>query len=208
PHIGSAYKFMIVLTPVGTYYKEGINPVKIYVEEEYTRAARGGTGFTKCGGNYAASLIAQKKAEKEGFTQVLWLDGVERKYVEEVGTMNVMFKIGGEIWTAPLDGNILPGVTRDSCLKILRDWGLAVREEPLAIDALMEAGKTGELEEAFGTGTAAIISPIGSLRYKGDTITVNDFKTGALTKKLYDYLTGIQYGDIPDPYGWVYEVKG
>jgi len=201
------FKFIILLTPVGSYYPEGVNPVKIYVEEEYVRATKGGTGYTKCGGNYAASLVAQEKAQKLGYTQVLWLDGAERKYVEEVGTMNVMFKIDNEIWTAPLDGSILPGITRDSCIQILKDWGYKVREEPISIDFLMEAGKTGKLEEAFGTGTAAVISPIGSLTYRADTVEVNNFKTGVLTQKLYDTLTRIQWGDIEDTYNWTVEIK-
>lgn len=206
-HIPKKYKFMVILTPVGSYYPEGVNPIKIYVEEEYVRATKGGTGFTKCGGNYAASLAAQAKAQKLGYTQVLWLDGIERKYVEEVGTMNVMFKINNEIWTAPLDGSILPGVTRDSCIKILKDWGYIVREEPLDIGFLMESGKNGQLEEAFGTGTAAVISPIGFLAYKDDSIEINNFKTGSLTQKLYDTLTGIQWGNQEDKYNWTVEIK-
>lgn len=201
-HPSSAYKFVILLSPVGAYYPEGVNPVKIYVEDEYVRATKGGTGFTKCGGNYAASIAAQVKAEKLGYTQVLWLDGVERKYVEEVGTMNVMFKIDNKIITAPCDGTVLPGVTRDSILHILKDWGYEVEERHLSIDELMEAGRNGKLEEAFGTGTAAVISPVGELYFKGETITINDFKTGELTQKLYDTLTGIQWGDIEDTYGW------
>jgi len=205
--IPNHYKFMVILSPVGSLYPEGVNPVKIYVEEEYVRATKGGTGFTKCGGNYAASLIAQEKAHKLGYTQVLWLDGAERKYVEEVGTMNVMFKIDNEIWTAPLDGSILDGVTRNSCIQILKDWGYKVREEPISIDFLMESGKNGKLEEAFGTGTAAVISPVGSLTYKSDTVEINNFKTGELTQKLYDTLTGIQWGDKEDTYNWTVEVK-
>lgn len=197
-HPSSAYKFVIILSPVGAYYPEGVNPVKIYVEDEYVRATKGGTGFTKCGGNYAASIAAQVKAEKLGYTQVLWLDGVERKYVEEVGTMNVMFKIDNKIITAPCDGTVLPGVTRDSILHILKDWGYEVEERHLSIDELMEAGRKGKLEEAFGTGTAAVISPVGELYYKGETVTINDFKTGELTQKLYDTLTGIQWGNVKD----------
>mgnify|MGYP002967983911 FL=1 len=198
---------MIILSPVGAYYPEGVNPVKIYVEDEYVRATKGGTGFTKCGGNYAASIAAQVKAEKLGYTQVLWLDGVERKYVEEVGTMNVMFKIDNKIITAPCDGTVLPGVTRDSILHILKDWGYEVEERHLSIDELMEAGRKGKLEEAFGTGTAAVISPVGELYYKGETVTINDFKTGELTQKLYDTLTGIQWGNVKDTYGWTRIVK-
>lgn len=206
-HPASSYKFVIILSPVGAYYPEGVNPVKIYVEDEYVRATKGGTGFTKCGGNYAASIAAQVKAEKLGYTQVLWLDGVERKYVEEVGTMNVMFMINDEIITAPCEGTVLPGVTRDSIIHILKSWGYQVSERHLAIDELMQAGHDGRLQEAFGTGTAAVISPIGELRYKDDEVIIHDFKTGELTQKLYDTLTGIQWGDIEDTFGWTREVK-
>ncbi len=206
-HPSSRYKFVILLSPVGAYYPEGVSPVKIYVEDEYVRATKGGTGFAKCGGNYAASIAAQVKAQKLGYTQVLWLDGVERKYVEEVGTMNVMFKIDGTIVTAPCDGTVLPGVTRDSILHLLKAWGYPVEERHLAIDDLMEAGRNGKLEEAFGTGTAAVISPVGELNYKGEITVVNGFETGALTQKLYDTLTGIQWGDLDDPFGWTHEVK-
>lgn len=206
-HPAASYKFVIILSPVGAYYPEGVNPVKIYVEDEYVRATKGGTGFTKCGGNYAASIAAQVKAEKLGYTQVLWLDGVERKYVEEVGTMNVMFKIDGEIITAPCDGTVLPGVTRDSIITLLKAWGYKVREEHLAIDDLMEAAASGRLEEAFGTGTAAVISPIGELNYKGNISIINEFKTGELTQRLYDTLTGIQWGNLPDDFGWVHDIE-
>ena len=180
---------------------------KQVVEDEYVRAVKGGTGFTKCGGNYASSIAGQVKAEKMGCTQVLWLDGVHRKYVEEVGTMNIMFKIAGEIYTAPLEGTVLPGVTRDSLIHILRDWGYKVNETRLSVDDLMKAGHDGTLEEVFGTGTAAVISPVGELRYKDDVVTVNNFEIGELTQKLYDTLTGIQWGRIPDKYGWTVEVK-
>lgn len=201
-HAANSYKFVIVLSPSGAYYAEGVNPVKILIEDELVRAVKGGTGFAKCGGNYAASILGQVKAEAKGCAQVLWLDGVERKYVEEVGTMNVMFKIAGEIYTAPIDGSVLPGVTRDSILHILRDWGYTVHEDRLSVDDLMRAGHDGTLEEAFGTGTAAVISPIGEFLYRDDAVTVNDFRTGELTQKLYDYLTGIQWGRVEDAYGW------
>lgn len=201
-HASNSYKFVIVLSPSGAYYKEGVNPVKILIEDELVRAVKGGTGFAKCGGNYASSILGQVKAEAKGCAQVLWLDGVHRKYVEEVGTMNVMFKIAGEIYTAPIDGSVLPGVTRDSILHILRDWGYTVHEEPLAVDDLMKAGHDGTLEEAFGTGTAAVISPIGEFLYKEDSVRIHDFKTGELTQKLYDYLTGIQWGTEEDVYHW------
>lgn len=206
-HPAKSYKFVIILSPVGNYYPEGVNPVKIYVEDEYVRATKGGTGFTKCGGNYAASIIAQEKAEKLGYTQVLWLDGVERKYVEEVGTMNAMFVVDNEVYTAPIDGTVLPGITRDSCIALLKSWGYKVHEEHFSIDFLMEAAKKGKLQEAFGTGTAAVISPIGELFYKGEKQVINNFKTGELTQKLYDTLTGIQWGKIEDCFGWTQEVK-
>ena len=206
-HPAKTYKFVIILSPVGNYYPEGVNPVKIWVEDEYVRAVKGGTGFTKCGGNYAASIAAQVKAESHGYTQVLWLDGVHRKYVEEVGTMNVMFVIDGTIVTAPLEGSVLPGVTRDSIIHILKDWGYKVEERELSIDELMEAGRNGKLTEAFGTGTAAVISPVGQLYYKGEEVVINNFKTGDLTQKLYDTLTGIQWGRLEDKYGWVRHIK-
>lgn len=206
-HPAISYKFIIILSPVGNYYPEGVNPIKIYVEDEYVRATKGGTGFTKCGGNYASSIAAQEKARKLGYTQVLWLDGVERKYVEEVGTMNVMFKIDNEIYTAPIDGTVLPGVTRDSCITLLKEWGYKVHEEHFTIDFLMEAARAGKLEEAFGTGTAAVISPVGELNYKGEIATINDFKTGELTQRLYNTLTDIQWGKAEDKFNWTYEVK-
>ena len=161
----------------------------------------------KCGGNYAGSILGQVKAEKLGYSQVLWLDGEHRKYVEEVGTMNIMFKIAGEIYTAPIEGTVLPGVTRDSMIHLLRDWGYKVNETRLSVDDLMKAGHDGTLEEVFGTGTAAVISPVGELRYKDDVVTINDFKIGELTQKLYDTLTGIQWGKLPDKYGWTVPVE-
>ena len=205
-HMANAYKFMVICCPVGAYYKEGVNPVRILVEDEYVRAVKGVTGFTKCGGNYAASIAGQVKAEKMGCSQVLWLDGVNRKYVEEVGTMNIMFKIDNEIYTPPIEGTVLPGVTRDSIIHILRDWGYKVNETHLSIDDLMKAGHEGRLEEAFGTGTAAVISPVGEFIYRDDKVEVNGFKTGELTQKLYNYLTGIQWGTEEDKYGWTVEV--
>ena len=206
-HMASAYKFMIICCPVGAYYAEGINPVKILVEDELVRAVKGGTGFTKCGGNYAGSIIGQVKAEKYGCSQVLWLDGRERKYVEEVGAMNIMFKIDGEIYTAPIEGTVLPGVTRDSIIHIVKDWGYKVNDTHLSVDDLMQAGRDGRLEEVYGTGTAAVISPVGALVYKGEEITINNFQIGELTQKLYDYLTGIQWGKVEDKYGWTRLVK-
>ena len=183
-HASKHYIFCIICAPSGAYYAEGINPVRIYVEDEYIRAAPGLTGFTKCGGNYAASIKAGELAEEQGYAQVLWLDGVEKKYVEEVGSMNIMFKIAGEIYTAPIEGTVLPGVTRDSMIHLLRDWGYKVNETRLSVDDLMKAGHDGTLEEVFGTGTAAVISPVGELRYKDDVVTVNNFEIGELTQKL------------------------
>lgn len=200
------YKFIIICSPSGAYYEEGMNPVKIYVEDEYVRATPGGTGYIKCGGNYAASIIASEKGHKLGFSQVLWLDGVERKYVEEVGSMNIMFKIDGEIYTAPTVGTVLPGITRMSCIELLKKWGYKVNETRFTIDFVMEAAENGKLEEVFGTGTAAVISPVGGLTYEGKSVEINDFKTGELTQKLYDTLTGIQFGKIEDPMGWIVKV--
>ena len=202
------YQFIVIASPSGAYYPEGVNPVKIYVENEYVRATPGGTGFIKCGGNYAASLIGQMKAHDLGYSQVLWLDGVERKYVEEVGSMNCFFKIGGVIRTAPCVGTVLPGITRMSCIELLRKWGYTVDcDTRLPLADVIEAGKNGTLEEVFGTGTAAVISPVGELRYEDEVLTINDFKTGELTQRLYDALTGIQWGRIPDDMGWTQEVK-
>ncbi len=199
--------FCIILSPVGAYYPEGLNPVKIYVENEYVRAVKGGMGFTKTGGNYAASLKAQDEAEKIGYTQVLWLDGVERKYVEEVGTMNVFFKVDGEILTPALQGSILSGITRMSCIEILKSWGMKVTERRVGIQELADAAAAGKLEEAFGSGTAAVISPIGELRWKDDIMPINNGEIGPVSQKLYDTLTGIQWGRIPDEFGWTVEVK-
>ena len=194
--------FVIILSPSGSYYAEGLNPVKIMLETEDVRAVRGGTGYTKCGGNYAASNRAGDRAMEKGYSQVLWLDGVERKYVEEVGAMNVMFKINGKVVTPALTGSILPGITRRSCIQMLKAWGVEVEERLVSIDELVEAAQNGKLEEAWGTGTAAVISPIGELCYKDVKYIVNDFKIGPTAQKLYDELTGLQWGDKPDPFGW------
>ena len=198
--------FIVILSPVGSYYKEGINPVKIMLETEDVRAVRGGTGYAKCGGNYAASNRAGDRAAQKGYTQVLWLDGVERKYIEEVGAMNVMFKIDGKVVTPALTGSILPGITRDSCLTLLRSWGIEVEERLISIDELMEAADNGKLEEAWGTGTAAVVSPIGELNYNGKSVVVNDFKIGTTAQKLYDELTGIQWGNKPDTFDWTCKI--
>ena len=199
--------FVVILSPVGAYYAEGLNPVKISIESEDVRAVRGGTGYAKCGGNYAASMRAGKRAAEKGFSQVLWLDGVERKYIEEVGAMNVMFKINGEIITPMLTGSVLPGITRKSCLEILKEWGYKVTERLISVDELIEAAANGTLEEAWGTGTAAVISPIGHLVYKDIDYTVADNKIGELAQRLYNELTGIQWGKNPDKRGWCYKVE-
>ena len=198
--------YMIIASPSGSYYKEGINPVGIMIESEDVRAVRGGTGYAKCGGNYAASNRAGEKAEKKGYSQVLWLDGVERKYIEEVGAMNVMFKINGEIITPALTGSILPGVTRKSCIEVLKKEGYKVSERLFSIDELREALENGTLEEAWGCGTAAVVSPIGRLSYLGKEYTVNEGKIGEVTQKLYDTLTGIQWGKVEDTFGWIEKI--
>ena len=205
-HASKHYVFCIICAPSGAYYAEGINPVRIYVEDEFIRAAPGLTGFTKCGGNYAASIKAGEMAEQQGFAQVLWLDGVEKKYVEEVGSMNIMFKIDGKIYTAPCTGTVLPGVTRRSIIELLKDWGYEVCEEHVAIADIMKAGHDGKLEEVFGTGTAAVVSPVKELDWKGDKVFISGGKIGELTQKLYDTLTGIQWGKIPDTKGWIVPV--
>lgn len=196
------YLFIIILSPSGAYYESGLAPVGIWIEDEYVRAVRGGIGFAKTGGNYAASLIAQVKAHDGGYSQVLWLDGVERKYIEEVGAMNIMFKINGKIVTPMLNGSILPGITRNSVLFLCRQWGMEVEERKVSVDELIEAQKNGTLEEVFGTGTAAVISPVGKLRYMDEVMTIGDGNIGPVTQKLYDTITGIQTGKVEDKYGW------
>ena len=210
-HLGvkpsASYQFIIIASPSGAYYAEGMNPVKIYVEDEYVRATPGGTGYIKCGGNYAASLIGQMKAHDLGYSQVLWLDGVERKYIEEVGTMNVFFKIGDTIVTPVLQGSILPGITRRSVIELLNSWNVPVEERLISVEELFAAHEKGELKEAFGSGTAAVISPIGELRWGDRCAVINNGEIGAMSQKLYDELTGIQWGRRPDPFGWTHEVK-
>ena len=204
---GDKYVFLIILSPVGAYYPEGLNPVKIFVETEYVRSVRGGTGFTKCGGNYAAGLVAQYKARQMGYSQVLWLDGAERKYIDEVGTMNVMFKVNGQVLTPELEtGTILPGVTRDSVLKLLQSWGIPTAERRITLEELQQAALDGTLEEAFGTGTAAVIAPIGELNINGEKVVISNGQIGPLTQKIYTALTDIQWGRTEDTFGWTVEV--
>lgn len=207
PHLGvrpsATYLFFIIIGPVGPYFKEGLNPVTIYVEDFYVRAAHGGTGDAKTAGNYASSLLATEKAKEKGFTQVLWLDAKEHKYVEEVGTMNMFFLINEEVITAPLDGSILPGITRDSVIELVKGWGMKVSERSLAIDEIVEAARNGTLKEAFGTGTAAVISPVGQMTYKGEDHIVAGGKMGDLSQKLYDEIVALQYGEKADNHGWV-----
>ena len=187
----------------GAYYKEGLKPVSIYVEDEYVRAVRGGVGFTKCAGNYAASILAGDIAEKKGFSQVLWLDGVEQKYVEEVGSMNMMFAYGNKIVTPKLNGSILPGITRDSVLKLAVQLGYEAEEKRLDVNEIFADAKSGKLTEAFGTGTAAVISPVGVLALRDEKVTLGDGGIGVISQKLYDTLTGIQYGKLEDRNGWI-----
>ena len=196
------YLFMIILSPSGAYYESGLAPVGIWIEDEYVRAVRGGIGFAKTGGNYAASLIAQQKAHDAGYSQVLWLDGVDRKYIEEVGAMNIFFKIDGKVVTPALNGSILPGITRNSVIELCKSWGYEVQERKISADELLQAQADGTLEEVFGTGTAAVISPVGKLRYKDDVMSINGGSIGPLSQKLYDTITGIQLGILPDEKGW------
>lgn len=201
------YLFLVILSPVGAYYPEGLNPVKIWIEDDYVRAIKGGIGEAKTGGNYVASLAAQMKAHDEGFSQVLWLDGKERKYIEEVGAMNIFFKINGTIITPMLNGSILPGVTRDSVIQLCKQWGYPVEERKVSAEELYEASKNGTMEEVFGTGTAAVISPVGHLRFKDHVLQIKDGGIGELSQKLYDTITGIQLGQLEDVNHWTVEVK-
>ena len=199
--------FVIIASPSGSYYPEGINPVKIMIEKDDVRAVRGGTGYAKCGGNYAAANRAGENAEKKGFTQVLWLDGVERKYIEEVGAMNIFFKIDGTVITPALNGSILPGVTRNSVVALCKKWGVPVEERRISIQEIYEAHQSGKLEEVFGTGTAAVISPVGTLRWEDHIMQVQDGGIGEFSQRFYDTVTGIQTGKVADDLGWTVEVK-
>jgi branched-chain amino acid aminotransferase len=196
------YLYYVILSPVGPYYPEGLAPTKIKVIDNYVRAVAGGLGEAKTSANYAASLYAAEEAKHEGYTQVLWLDGVEHKYIEEVGTSNIMLRIGDEVVTPPLGGTILAGVTRDSALALLRAWGVRVSERPITIDEVVTAADNGTLREVWATGTAAVISPVGELAYKGRRLVVNEGRIGELAQRLYDTIVALQYGAAPDPHGW------
>ena len=210
PYLGlkpsSEYLFFIIMCPVGAYYASGFNPVKIYVEEHYVRAVRGGTGNIKAGGNYAASMLASYLAKEKGYSQILWLDAIEHKYVEEVGSMNIFFRFQDEVVTPELSGSILPGITRKSIIQMLKDDGYTVSERHISIQEVFDRFKSGELLEVFGTGTAAVVSPVGILNWHDETIEINNNETGELTLKLFKHLTGIQTGSLEDKYSWSYKV--
>lgn len=206
-HPANSFLYYVILSPVGAYYKEGMNPVRILVSEDHVRAVPGGLGSAKTAANYAASLSAAREAEAQGYTQVLFLDGREREFLDEVGTMNIMLRLGDTVVTPPLStGSILDGVTRDTALRLLRDWGLKAEERPISIHEVVAAHEQGTLAEMWGTGTAAVISPVGELAYRGRRMTINDGRIGELTQKLYDTVTAIQYGETNDPHGWTREV--
>jgi len=212
PYIGlrssNTYRMAIILSPVGAYYPEGFDPVKIWVSRDYVRAVRGGVGNVKTAGNYAASLFATEEAHREGYTQVLWLDGVERRYVEEVGSMNIFFMIGEELITPALNGSLLPGITRDSVIQLARSWGRQVTERQIRIDEIVDAHAAGNLVEVFGSGTAAVISPVGVIKYGDQVLTIGDGQAGDFSRRMFDALTDIQYGRAADPDGWIEPVAG
>ena len=211
PYLGvkpaDRYMFIIILSPSGLYYSTGLNPVKIYVESKYVRAVRGGTGFAKTAANYAISLAGQDEAHKQDYEQVLWLDGVEQKYVEEVGSMNIFFVIDGEVITPALTGSVLPGITRKSAIEVCRKMGYKVTERKISIQEIAQAYDAGKLEEVFGTGTAAVISPVGHLKWNDKIMEINNNEIGKISQMLYDTMTGIQWGKLPDEFGWICEVK-
>jgi branched-chain amino acid aminotransferase len=203
-HVSKTYLFMIITSPVGAYYKEGMNPVRLITSGEYVRAVKGGVGAAKTPGNYAASLLPAEEAQKKGFTQVLWLDGIENRYVEEVGTMNILFVIDGGLVTPPLEGSILGGITRETVLELGRSWGIPVTERRITIDEVLAEARRGKLTEIFGTGTAAVISPVGWIQHRDELVTINNGATGPISQRLYDEITGVQYGEKPDQFGWCY----
>jgi branched-chain amino acid aminotransferase len=204
--VSETYRFMIITSPVGAYYKEGINPVKLITSGEYVRAVRGGLGMAKTPANYAASLYPGEEAKHKGFTQVLWLDGIERRYIEEVGTMNICFVIGDELVTPPLEGSVLDGITRQTVIHLWKDQGKKVSERRISIDEVIETARSGAMKECFGTGTAAVISPVGEIQHDDVKVVINGGKIGHAAQSLYDEITGIQYGDRPDRFGWCYAI--
>jgi len=205
--VSSKYLFFIILSPVGAYYSQGFNPVKIMVSDKYVRAVPGGVGHAKTGGNYAASTLAEKEAKEKGYTQVLWLDAVERIFIEEVGAMNIFFVIDGKIVTPQLTGSILPGITRMSVLELGKFWGLEVEERKISINEVLRGIEDGSVSEVFGSGTAAVITPVGILSYKGEEFNIGNGQTGEIARRFYDHLTGIQYGKEEDPFNWVEAIK-
>ncbi len=202
-----SYRLFIITSPVGAYYAEGFNPVKLITTQKYVRAVEGGTGFAKAAGNYAASFLPAQKARKMGFTQVLWLDAKEHRFIEEVGTMNIHFIIEGKLITPKLTGSILPGVTRRSVIQLAREWGMEVEERPISIDEVMEAHENGTLDEVFGSGTAAVISPVGTIEHEGKQITITEGKVGPMASKFFKAITDIQYGNVEDEHNWVMNVN-
>ena len=205
--VSEEYKLFIITSPVGAYYSEGFNPVKLTTNSEFVRAVKGGTGEAKAAGNYGGSFLPAKKAQENGFTQVLWLDATEHKYVEEVGTMNIFFLIDGTLITPKLGGTVLPGITRRSVIALADKWNVPVEERRISVDELFEAHNNNKLEEVFGAGTAAVISPVGLIHHNGKSITLDQEKIGPFAKKMFDNITGIQYGNKEDPYGWVHPVS-
>jgi branched-chain amino acid aminotransferase len=201
------YLYYIICSPVGPYFPKGFSPVRVRAEERFVRAAEGGTGAAKTGGNYAGSLAAQAEAKEQGYDANLWLDAVEHRFVEEIGAMNIIFVLGGRLVTSPIHGTILPGVTRDSILRLARDEGMTVEERRISIEELSEAAVKGTLTEAFGAGTAAVVTPIGTIGWKGKDLVVGDGKPGPVTRHIYDVLTGIQYGKVPDPHEWMRTIE-
>jgi branched-chain amino acid aminotransferase len=204
--VSEKYRFMIITSPVGAYYKEGINPVKLITSGEYVRAVRGGLGMAKTPANYAASLYPGEEAKHKGFTQVLWLDGIERRYIEEVGTMNICFVIGDELVTPPMEGSVLDGITRQTVIHLWKDQGKKVVERRISIDEVIETSRSGAMKECFGTGTAAVISPVGEIQHDNVKVVINGGRIGPAAQSLYDEITGIQYGDRPDRFGWCYTI--
>ena len=206
-HPSDSFYYYVILSPSGSYFAEGLNPIKILVEDKYVRASIGGTGSAKTGGNYAGSLLASKLAKSQGFSQVLWLDAKERKYVEEVGSMNIAFVLNDTIYTPPLSGSILEGITRKSVIQLSKDLNIPLKEEALSIETIVDEIQSGNLTEIFGMGTAASIAPVGQIKYKNHTHTINNNEIGPITKKIYNELIGIQYGLIEDRHNWMYKIK-